>query len=62
VLLAILTGYTFTLLVMRRPRVGRVLFELSDSHGVHVGDIPVAGLWIVGMVCGVLLWRDSRFR
>ena len=60
--MAVLTGFTFTLLVTRRPGVGRVLFELTDSHGVHLGDVPVAGLWLVSMACGVLLWRDSRLR
>ena len=60
--MAVLTGFTFTLLVTRRPGVGKVLFELSDSHGVHLGDVPVVGLWLVGTACGVLLWRDSRLR
>jgi hypothetical protein len=60
--MAVLTGFTFTLLVTRRPGVGKVLFAFSEGHGVHLGDIPVAGLWVLGTVCGVLLWRDSRFR
>jgi hypothetical protein len=58
--MAILSGFTFTLLVIRRPRVGEVLFELTDSHGIHAGDLPVAGLWLVGLACGLLLWRDGR--
>ena len=60
--MAVLTGFTFTLLVTERPGVGKVLFELSDSHGVHLGALPVAGLWVLSTVCGVLLWRDSRLR
>ena len=60
--MAVLTGLTFTLLVNRRPGVGRVLWELSPDHGIHVGDIPVAAVWVLGMVCLVLLWRDDGSR
>ena len=58
--MAVLTVLTFTLLVNRRPGVGKVLVELSPDHGVHVGDVPVAAVWVLGMVCLVLLWRDDR--
>jgi hypothetical protein len=57
--MAILSGFTFVLLVNRRPGVGRILFELTEEHGVHAGDVPVVGLWVLGMVCCVLLLRDA---
>ncbi len=60
--MAILSGLTFMLLVNRRPGVGRVLVELSPSHGIHVGDIPVFAVWVIGMVSCILLLRDSRSR
>ena len=60
--MAILTGLTFTLLVNRRPGVGRVVWEFSPEHGVHVGDVPVVAVWVLGMVCLVLLWRGDRPR
>ena len=60
--MAILTVFTAIILVARRPGMGRILFELTDSHGIHAGDVPVVGLWIVGLVCGVLLLRDSHAR
>ena len=62
VLMAILTGLTFVLLVNRRPGVGRIVVTLSPDHGIHVGDIPVFAVWVVGMVCCILLFRDSRSR
>jgi hypothetical protein len=57
--MAILTAFTFVLLVNRRPGVGRILVTLSPDHGIHVGDIPVAAAWVLGMVCLVVLWRDD---
>ena len=59
-LLAVLTGLAVTLLVGRRPGVGRILFSISEEHGVHAQDLPVIGVWVLGVVCAVLLWRDSR--
>ena len=55
--MAILTGFTFMLLVNRRPGIGSVLVTLSPTHGIHAGDLPVAALWGLAMVCGVLLLR-----
>jgi len=55
--MAILTGFTFMLLVNRRPGIGPVLVTLSPTHGIHAGDLPVAALWGLAMVCGVLLLR-----
>ena len=55
--MAIITGFTFVLLVNRRPGVGRVLVTLTPTHGIHVGDIPVAALWVLGMVVGAMLLR-----
>ena len=29
------------------------------SHGLHLGDLPIVGTWLVGMaLCGVLWVRD----
>jgi hypothetical protein len=38
--------------------MGPILVTLTDTRGIHLGDLPVLGLWIVGLVCGVILWRD----
>jgi hypothetical protein len=60
--MAILTGFTGTLLVDRRPGLGPILVTLTADHGIHAGDLPVVGLWLVGLACGALLIRDSRSR
>lgn len=41
------------------PWTGRVLFTVSESHGMHAGDVPVILLWLAGMGCSVALWRDD---
>lgn len=43
---------------------GPVVFTLSHSHGIHRGDILVAGGWLIGMIAlvAVLLDRPSAGR
>ena len=60
--MAILTAFTGILLLAKRPGLGRILFTVSEERGVHTGDIPLVALWLVGLVCGALLLRDSRAR
>jgi hypothetical protein len=60
--MAILTGFAFVLLVNRRPGVGPVVVELSEDHGIHVWDIPVFAVWVLGMVSCIALLRDARSR
>lgn len=60
--MAILTAFTAIILVARRPGMGDVLVALTDERGIHTGDVPVLALWIIGLVCGVLLLRDTRPR
>jgi hypothetical protein len=57
--MAITTGFTAMLLVDQRPGMGPILVSLSDTHGIHTGDLPVVALWLVGLVSGALLLRDS---
>ena len=59
-LMAILTVFTGLLLLARRPGMGRILVTLSEGHGIHAGDLPVVALWIIGLVSGGLLLRDSK--
>jgi hypothetical protein len=46
-----------TLLLGQRPGVGNVLVTFGAGAGIHAGDLPVIGLWLLAAVCGVLLWR-----
>lgn len=36
---------------------GRTLFSITATHGVHLGDLLVGGLWAAGIALCVLLWR-----
>jgi hypothetical protein len=35
---------------------GHTLISLTMDHGIDAGDLPVALVWVVGMVCLALLW------
>ncbi|MCR6032167.1 hypothetical protein GGQ22_12040 [Nocardioides sp. zg-579] len=39
------------------PLAGPVLIELSADHGLNLGDIPVLGLWLLGLAACGELWR-----
>lgn len=56
------TALTAALAVASRTRIGPVELALSDTHGVHLGDIgafAVAGAWAV-MLTAVLLVAEHR--
>ena len=55
----ILSGFTFLLLTGRYINDGPVLITLTQSHGLHAGDLFVIAGWAVGMAALVLLARDS---
>ena len=59
-LMAILTVFTGLLLLARRPGMGEILVTLADERGIHTGDLPIVALWLIGLVCGALLLRDSN--
>ncbi|MCY7395965.1 MAG: hypothetical protein LH468_07410 [Nocardioides sp.] len=52
--MSVLSAY---LVVATRFAYGRVLFNVGGTHGLHLSDIPVLGLWGVGMVAAGALWR-----
>ena len=41
------------------PWTGRVLFTVSDSHGMHSGDVPVVLLWLGWSASGVAPERSG---
>jgi hypothetical protein len=55
----ILTAFTFLLLTGHNLIDGPVLITLTQSHGLHAGDLLVIAGWAVGMAALVLLARDS---
>jgi hypothetical protein len=58
VLLAVLfTALTVVAVLGHDPFAGRVLFGLSETHGVHLGDLPFVGAWAVVIAGCWWLWR-----
>jgi hypothetical protein len=53
----ILSVFTFLLLTGRYMNDGPVVLALTDSRGLHAGDLFVVVGWAVGMATLVLLTR-----
>lgn len=58
VLALLLSGLTFALIAGHGPWAGREVFEISESHGVNEGDLPIVIAWVLGMGCCWGLWRS----
>lgn len=54
---ACLTVLAVMLLVVPSAATGRVLVDFR-GHGLHQGDVPVLGVWAIGV--GVLAWGWRR--
>jgi len=50
---ACLTVLTLMLLVVPSAAMGPVIVDVR-GHGLHQGDVPVLGLWVMGMGAVVL--------
>ena len=60
VVAACLSYVVASLLFDKRQGEGRVILVLTDSHGVHLGDIPVLFAWLVGMAgCAWIAFRSD---
>lgn len=55
-----LTGLTALLIAGHGPWAGSTLWTVGGTHGLNQGDLPVLGLWAVGMVGLVLLGRGDH--
>ena len=53
-----LTTMAAMLVVMPGAAMGRVLVDFQ-GHGLHQGDIPAIGLWVIGMGACALGWTRS---
>jgi hypothetical protein len=57
-LVLILTSLMVMSLAGHTPWDGTVLLAITATHGVHEGDVPVLGAWLLGLLgCG-WLWRN----
>lgn len=51
----VLSIFAALLLNGRYRAEGPVLLRLSETHGIHRGDILVAGGWLIGMIAVAVL-------
>ena len=51
----ILSAFTFLLLTGQYVNDGPVVIAVTESHGLHAGDLFVIAGWVVGMSALVLL-------
>ena len=55
---AVLSVFAALLLNGRYRAEGHVVLRLSETHGIHRGDILVAGGWLIGMIAVAVLLFD----
>jgi hypothetical protein len=56
---AVLSVFAFLLLTGDYIREGPVLVTLSETHGIHRGDVGIVSLWVLGMI-GLLIAALAR--
>jgi hypothetical protein len=57
------TVLAFAVVMSTGPNRGRTIVSFTDTRGLHVIDVPVLGLWVLGLVaCGVLARRTGANR
>jgi hypothetical protein len=59
-LAAALTALVAIAVAGHDPEAGRVIWNVSDRHGLHSGDLLPLGIWAVGLIGCLVLWRDDR--
>jgi hypothetical protein len=60
-LVIVLTALTVAAVIGNNdPFAGRVLFRVTGSHGVHLGDLLFVASWAVGVACCWRLWRRGE--
>ena len=62
VVAGIVSGFAFLLLTGDYDNAGPVLLPVTESHGVHAGDLFVIAGWAVAMAALALLTRRSVAR
>lgn len=58
VVAACLTTMAAMLVLLPGAAMGRVIVG-AGTHGLHQGDIPAIGLWVIGMGACALAWHRS---
>ncbi|CCH85951.1 protein of unknown function [Modestobacter italicus] len=56
---AVMSAFAVLLLTGDYIREGPVLVTLSETHGIHRGDVGIVAFWTLGMI-GLLIAALSR--
>ena len=57
---AAMTGFAFLLLSGQYIREGPVLLSLTETHGIHRGDVGIVAVWALGMLGLLVALRAGR--
>ena len=58
---AVLSVFAALLLNGRYRAEGHVLLRLSETHGIHRGDVLIVGGWLIGVIAvAMLLFERPR--
>ncbi|WP_137293702.1 hypothetical protein [Nocardioides dongxiaopingii] len=60
VVVLVLTALSLLLVKGDGPGSGEMLLGITRQNGVNSGDLPIIGLWLVGVGCCGALWRHGR--
>ncbi|WP_134766791.1 hypothetical protein [Nocardioides sp. 1609] len=60
VVVLVLTVLSLMLVKGDGPGSGEMLLAVTRQNGVNSGDLPIIGLWLVGVGCCGALWRRDR--
>ena len=52
-----LSGVAIALIAGHHPWEGPEFLEITETHGLHLGDLPIVVAWVVGIGGGWWLWR-----
>lgn len=52
---AVLSVFAALLLNGRYRAEGQVLLRLSETHGIHRGDVLIVGGWLIGVIAIAML-------
>ena len=51
------TAVSIALLAGRGPWAGPDLLGITETHGLHVGDLPILAGWVASAGCCWWVWR-----
>ncbi|MCY7402565.1 MAG: hypothetical protein LH477_16710 [Nocardioides sp.] len=59
VLVLVVSTFLVMLLADTNPTTAGPVWPLTNSHGLHLSDLPLLALWAIAMAGAAYLWRDA---